>query len=127
MLDTPPLILQPGHNRLISFVALHRVVHSKFNPQTSARNAMNLQLQLRRPQQVGKRSEGFSSVMRRNQVVCTRGIACALKEVIGVVVVLRHAGANGEDVGVEDDVLGLEADRLHQDLERPRADAHLAA
>jgi len=39
--------------------------------------------------------------------------------------VLGHAGADGEDVGVEDDVLGVESHPLHQDAVRPLADAHL--
>ena len=46
-------------------------------------------------------------------------------EVHSVVVVLCHAGANGQDVGVEDDVLGVKPHLLHQDLEGPCADAHL--
>jgi len=50
---------------------------------------------------------------------------CALEEVDGVVVVFRQAGANSQDVGVEDDVLGVKAHLLDQDLERPTADAHL--
>ena len=46
-------------------------------------------------------------------------------EVHRVVVVLLHAGADGEDVRVEDDVLGVEADLLDQELVRAHADAHL--
>ena len=46
-------------------------------------------------------------------------------EVHSVVVVLSHAGADSQDVGVEDDVLGVKPHLLHQDLESPGADAHL--
>ena len=46
-------------------------------------------------------------------------------EVDAVVVVLAHAGGDREDVGVEDDVVGVEADLLDQDLVRPLADGHL--
>ena len=48
-----------------------------------------------------------------------------LDEVDGVVVVLLDAGGDGEDVGVEDDVLGGEADLLGEQLERPLANADL--
>ena len=41
------------------------------------------------------------------------------EEVDGVVVVLRQAGADGEDVGVEHDVLRVEADPLDENLVRP--------
>ena len=46
-------------------------------------------------------------------------------EVDSVVVVLRQAGADGENVGVEDDVLGVEANVLHQNAVGALADAHL--
>ena len=48
-----------------------------------------------------------------------------LDEIHGIIVVLRQAGANGEDVGVENDVLRLEANLLHQYLVRSPADADL--
>jgi hypothetical protein len=48
-----------------------------------------------------------------------------LDEVHRVVVMLFDAGGDGEDVGVEDDVLGRHADLLGQQLVRPLADAHL--
>jgi hypothetical protein len=41
--------------------------------------------------------------------------ARGLDEVDGVVVVLLDAGRDGEDVGVEDDVLGREADGVDED------------
>ena len=43
-----------------------------------------------------------------------------------VVVVLLHAGGHGEDVGVEDDVLGREADLLGEDAVGAPADLDLA-
>ena len=46
-------------------------------------------------------------------------------EVHSIVVVLCHASADRQDVGVEDDVLGVKPHFLHQDLEGPCADAHL--
>ena len=49
-----------------------------------------------------------------------------LDEVDAVVVVLLDAGGDGEDVGVEDDVLGREADLLGEDAVGPRADLDLA-
>src|SRR3546814_4852863 len=49
-----------------------------------------------------------------------------LDEVDRVVVVLLHAGGDGEDVGVEDDVLGREADLLGADLVGARAELDLA-
>ena len=51
--------------------------------------------------------------------------ACAPNEVHGVVVVLCQAGADGQDVRVEDDVLRVEANVLHEDAVCPLADAHL--
>ena len=49
-----------------------------------------------------------------------------LDEVDGVVVVLRDPGRHGEDVGVEDDVLGRKADLVDEDAVGPLADGHLA-
>ncbi len=46
-------------------------------------------------------------------------------EVHSIVVVLRHAGTDSEDVGVEDDVFRVEAHLLHQNPEGSGADAHL--
>ena len=43
-----------------------------------------------------------------------------------VVVVLRDAGGDGEDVWVEDDVTGVEPDAVHQEVVGAHADAHLA-
>ena len=48
-----------------------------------------------------------------------------LDEVDRVVVVLLDARGDGEDVRVEDDVFGREADLLGEQLERPLADADL--
>ena len=45
-------------------------------------------------------------------------------EVHSVIVVLRHAGADSEDVGVEDDVFRVKAHLLHQNPEGSGADAH---
>ena len=47
-------------------------------------------------------------------------------EINRVVVVLLDAGGDGKDVRVEDDVLGVEADFIDQDLVGPRADFDLA-
>jgi hypothetical protein len=47
-------------------------------------------------------------------------------EVDCVVVVLCHASANGQDVGVKDDVLRVEADLLDQDAVGTLANAHLS-
>ncbi len=49
-----------------------------------------------------------------------------LDEVDAVVVVLLDAGRDREDVGVEDDVFGREADLLGQELVGARADLDLA-
>ncbi len=54
-------------------------------------------------------------------------LTAGVDEVDGVVVVLLHAGSHSEDVGVEDDVLGVKPHLLHQDAVRPLADAHLHA
>ena len=43
-----------------------------------------------------------------------------------IVIVLCDACGDGEDVGVEDDVAGVEADSVHQQVVGARADAHLA-
>ena len=51
--------------------------------------------------------------------------ACAPNEVHSVVVVFCQAGADGQDVGVEDDVLWVEANVLHENAVCPLADAHL--
>ncbi len=42
--------------------------------------------------------------------------ADGLDEIHGVIVVLLHAGGDGQDVGIEDDVLGREAGLLGQDF-----------
>src|SRR3546814_14556892 len=52
--------------------------------------------------------------------------ARGLDEVDRVVVVFLHAGGDGEDVGVEDDVLGRESDLPGEDLVGARADLDLA-
>ena len=52
-------------------------------------------------------------------------LAHRLDKVHAVVVVLVYAGGYGEDVRVEDDVLGREADLLREDLVRPSADLDL--
>lgn len=52
-------------------------------------------------------------------------LSAGLKEVNGVVVVLGHACADGQDVGVKNDVLGIEAHLLHQDPESSLTDADL--
>ena len=52
-------------------------------------------------------------------------LARRLDEVHSIVVVLRQTGTNCEDVGVEDDVLGIEAYLLDQNLVGTSADAYL--
>jgi hypothetical protein len=52
-------------------------------------------------------------------------LARGAEEVDRIVVVLGHACADCEDVGVENDVLGLKADLLDQDAVCPLAHAHL--
>jgi hypothetical protein len=47
------------------------------------------------------------------------------EEVHRIVVVLRQARAHGQDVGVKDDVLGVEAHLLHQDTVGAAAHGHL--
>ena len=54
-------------------------------------------------------------------------LARGTDEVDSVVVVLRQAGAHSEDVGVENDVLRVEAHLLHQDAVGALADANLQA
>ncbi len=49
--------------------------------------------------------------------------ARGVDEVDGVVVVLLHAGGDGEDVGIEDDVFGREADLVDEDAVGALADA----
>ena len=49
--------------------------------------------------------------------------AGGVDEVEGVVVVLLDAGSDGEDIGVEDDVFGREADFLDKDVVGAFADA----
>ena len=51
--------------------------------------------------------------------------ARGVDEVQGVVVVLLHAGGDGEDVGVEDDVFGSHADLVDEDAVGALADADL--
>ena len=51
--------------------------------------------------------------------------ARGVDEVDGVVVVLLHAGGDGEDVGIEDDVFGREADFVDEDAVGALADADL--
>ncbi len=51
--------------------------------------------------------------------------ARGVDEVVRVVVVLLHAGGDGEDVGVEDDVLGRKADLVDKDAVGALADADL--
>ena len=46
-------------------------------------------------------------------------------EVYGIVVVFLHAGAHGEDVGVKNHILRVEANLLYHDPVCPLADAHL--
>ena len=49
-----------------------------------------------------------------------------LDEIDAVIVVLLHAGGDGEDVRIEDDVLGRKADRVHQNVVGALADRRLA-
>ena len=56
----------------------------------------------------------------------SRDLPRRLDEVDAVAVVLLDAGRDGEDVRVEDDVLGREADLLGQELVGARADLDLA-
>jgi hypothetical protein len=55
----------------------------------------------------------------------TLDLCGGLEEVHCVVVVLRHACADGQDVRVEDDVLWLKANPLDEDAVRTLAHAHL--
>ena len=47
-------------------------------------------------------------------------------EIDAIAVVLFHAGGDGEDVGIEDDVLRREADLVHQNFVGAFADRRLA-
>ena len=123
MLETPPLILQPGHSRLISRVALpngkaHSEPDSHMIPVLAEANTRTAKV---------TRCHRFN--MRIPQPAWATDADVARgdlpDEVYGVVVVLRQAGPYGEDVGIENDVLRVEADLLHQDFERPHADANL--
>ncbi len=58
---------------------------------------------------------------------CIIFLLCGLNKVYSVVVVLLHAGGDGQDVGVEDDVGGVEAHHLSQDAEGPLTDLDLAS
>ena len=49
----------------------------------------------------------------------------SLEEIHGIVVMLRHACSNGEYVGVENDVLGIEAHFLHHNSESSLTNAYL--
>lgn len=51
---------------------------------------------------------------------------CGADEVDGVVVVFLHAGADGEDVGVKDDVVGIKPNLVDQQIVCSGADLHLA-
>ncbi len=53
-------------------------------------------------------------------------LARGLDEVDAVIVVFLDAGGDREDIGVEDDVLGREADLVHQDVVGAGADLDLA-
>ena len=55
----------------------------------------------------------------------TLDLASGVDEVDGVVVVLLHTSTDGQDVGIEDDILGVEANLLDEELVRAHADAHL--
>ena len=46
-------------------------------------------------------------------------------EIDGIVVVLLHAGRDSEDVGIEDDVFGREADFIDEDAVCALADSNL--
>ena len=51
-------------------------------------------------------------------------LGCSIDEVHSIVVVLRHASADSEDVGVKDNVFRIEAHLLHQNPVGPCADAN---
>ena len=55
----------------------------------------------------------------------TLDLAGSAEEVHSIVVVLSHASANCEDVGVKDNVLGLKANVLHQNAVGTLAHADL--
>ena len=46
-------------------------------------------------------------------------------EVHGIIIVLSHARAHSQDVGIEDHILWVEPNFLHQDSVRPLTDPHL--
>ena len=56
---------------------------------------------------------------------CRLDLADGLNEVDCVVVVLIDPGCDGEDVRIEDDVLGVESDPVHEQAIGAGADAHL--
>src|SRR5690242_21423768 len=71
----------------------------------------------------------FSSRRRHTRLTCDWSsdvcssdllldLARGLDEIDAVVVVLLDAGGDGEDVGIEDDVLGREVDLFREDLVR---------
>ena len=66
-------------------------------------------------------SEGEGNVGNPAADFATRAfpldLRCGIDNVYSVVVVLRHASAHCQDVGVKDDVLRVKAHLLHQDLE----------
>ena len=72
-----------------------------------------------------KQSAEQGSERRRPQNARPLDLLGCLEEVHGVVVVLCHSSADGQDVGVEDDILRIHAHLLYQQLECPLADAHL--
>ena len=53
--------------------------------------------------------------------------AVASMKSTAVVVVLLDAGGDGEDIGIEDDILGREADLVDQHAVSPLADLDLCA
>ena len=52
-------------------------------------------------------------------------LAHRLDEIDGVVVVLLHAGGDGQDVGIENDVVGIEVECAEEQVVGPLADADL--
>lgn len=45
-------------------------------------------------------------------------------EVEGIIVVFLHAGTNGKDVGIKDDVIGIKSHFADQQIVGPSADLH---
>ena len=166
MLDTPPLILQPGHNRLISRVALQHMTRGQsLNVSAHLPRAVvtykgrqircqigQIQVLCGRSSRQRKAAACTTLLLSANQYLhllhhsCNHSMwtthtdfflnydyyyyyyyykSCVPDEVDGVVVVLRKAGADGENVGVEDHVFRIEANVLHQDFVTAAADAHL--